>query len=246
MKPENPYRNTLLDKRRLCPIVNLKPPKPLPAGKNDNRALRRALETSEGRLATARKRIASLYARNELLEQKLGSLARQVLKAYRESNSDSLTGLLNRRLLEDRFKQAVAHAERRNWLVVLIFLDIDNFKRINDEYGHGTGDRLLREVAVRLSTSTRKSDTVCRYGGDEFLIMIPDCAYRERAVTSANTIRSRLESPYVLDGCPIDITVSAGMAICPDDGEEFGKILQHSDRSMYSDKARPPILRMIR
>lgn len=246
MKYVDPDEKASSETGNVYPVVKFDRLELWRAKKDGNDMLHLELAASERRLALALQRIDSLHIRNRLLKQKLGSLARKVLNVYRDAQTDALTGLSNRRVLDDRFNQAIARARRRNWLVALIFADIDNFKQINDTYGHAAGDWLLCEVAVRLSTCTRKSDTVCRYGGDEFLIMIADFELRQTAAHAANVIRSRLEETYFWDDTPINVTVSMGLAVCPDDGERFGDVIRYSDRSMYAAKIQNPELRMIK
>jgi diguanylate cyclase (GGDEF)-like protein len=117
-------------------------------------------------------------------------LQRAVLRSRRFAFHDELTGLPNRRLLLDRYHQAVALATRQHRLVALLFLDLDGFKNVNDTHGHAAGDRILQLVAARLLASIRASDTACRYGGDEFVVLLPELDTPGSAVAAARKIRS--------------------------------------------------------
>jgi diguanylate cyclase (GGDEF)-like protein/PAS domain S-box-containing protein len=152
--------------------------------------------------------------------------------AYR----DVLTGLPNRLLAQDRFSQAVAHADRLQRKLAVLFLDLDNFKTINDSLGHTLGDALLREFAERLSSCVRDSDTLSRQGGDEFLIMLSDLPSTDAATPVLIKIRESLQTPFVLDGHELTTSVSMGVAVYPDDGRDFDTLLKKADTAMYRAK----------
>lgn len=206
----------------------------------DTAELSRALSSSQQQVVTALRQIDTLQKRDELLKQEVIQLAQAVAQARRSAHYDQLTGLPNRSLLLDRFNQAVARAARQHKQVALLFLDLDGFKSINDELGHTAGDRLLQQVAARLTAVVRKSDTACRYGGDEFVILLPEQECRESAVAAAGKIRAHLAMPYVVDGATIQVTASIGMAIYPIDGSEFGDLIQQADAGMYCSKGSSP------
>jgi diguanylate cyclase (GGDEF)-like protein/PAS domain S-box-containing protein len=152
--------------------------------------------------------------------------------AYR----DVLTGLPNRLLLQDRFGQAVAHAERMHSRLALLFLDLDNFKTINDSLGHAVGDALLKDIALRLGECVRETDTISRQGGDEFLIVLSDLAGTEAIVPVLLKIRERLQLPFVIDGHELSTSASIGVALYPDDGRDFETLHQKADTAMYRAK----------
>ncbi|MBX9959608.1 MAG: EAL domain-containing protein [Burkholderiaceae bacterium] len=152
--------------------------------------------------------------------------------AYR----DVLTGLPNRLLLQDRFSQAVAHAERTQRRLALLFLDLDNFKTINDSLGHAVGDALLKEIALRLSECVRETDTISRQGGDEFLIVLSDLSGTEAIVPVLVKIRERLQAPFLIDGHELSTSASIGVALYPDDGRDFEILHQKADTAMYRAK----------
>ncbi|EGI78052.1 putative bifunctional diguanylate cyclase/phosphodiesterase [Hylemonella gracilis] len=152
--------------------------------------------------------------------------------AYR----DVLTGLPNRSLLQDRFAQAIARAERHHRKVALLFLDLDHFKTINDSLGHATGDALLKEVARRLSDGMRESDTISRQGGDEFLVVLSDLEGTEMITPVLLKIRERLQQPLLFDGHELSISSSIGVALYPDDGLDFETLLKKADTALYRAK----------
>ena len=202
--------------------------------------LQRALSISQHEVLTALRQIDTLQRQDELLKQEVNQLAQAVAQARRFSHYDQLTGLPNRTLLLDRFNQAAARAARQRKQVAVLFLDLDGFKSINDSLGHAAGDEVLRQVAARLTASIRTSDTACRYGGDEFVILLPELECRESAVAATEKIRAHLGTPYLIDRTTIQITASIGMAVYPTDGTELGDLLKQSDAGMYCNKVRGP------
>ena len=143
-------------------------------------------------------------------------------------------------MLLDRFTQAAARAARQRKLVALLFLDLDGFKSINDVLGHSAGDQLLQQVAARLTASIRTSDTACRYGGDEFVLLLPELDFVESAVTAAEKIRAHVATPYLVDGTSSHVTASIGIAVYPTDGMEFDELIKRADAGMYRNKASVP------
>jgi diguanylate cyclase (GGDEF)-like protein len=180
----------------------------------------------------------ALRTENAVLRQEVISLAQAVEDARRLGYYDELTGLPNRNLLFDRFKQAVAQAARRQEQVALLFLDLDRFKSINDVLGHAAGDSLLRQVAARLGACLRTSDTACRHGGDEFVVLLPEHEGRQGVVAATQKIRAHLGAPYVIGGSVVKMTASLGVALYPRDGKSCDRLLQVADRAMYGHKTR--------
>jgi len=154
----------------------------------------------------------------------------------RQANYDILTGLPNRMLALDRLKLALAQARREDSLVGVMFLDLDNFKHINDTLGHDAGDNLLVEAARRVSSCLRGTSTVARLGGDEFLVVLPGLTDTEATIQVAQRILSTFEPPYILSGQEVFVTTSIGIAIFPDDSDSSGMLLQHADAAMYRAK----------
>lgn len=213
-------------------------PTPLERALSEAADLERALKTSQRQLGIVQKRVETLVKRDSRLKLRFLRLARKEAQARHVAYHDELTGLPNRSLLLDRFNQAVAQGARQGRQVALLFLDLDGFKRVNDELGHGAGDVLLQQVAGRLSACIRAGDTACRYGGDEFVIMLPEVDGLESAATVAEKIRSQLSAPYLVDGGTFTVTASIGTAVYPVDGQDYDALMQQSDIRMYRAKAR--------
>lgn len=152
------------------------------------------------------------------------------------ANFDSLTGLPNRNLLQDRMTQVLNTAKRNETRTAVLFIDLDHFKAVNDTWGHAVGDRLLIEAATRMQDCVRKSDTVARIGGDEFAIILTDVEENQAAVTLAAKISGALERSFVIDGAAIYISASIGIAICPMHGEDPVTLLKAADAAMYEVK----------
>ncbi|MGH9386496.1 MAG: putative bifunctional diguanylate cyclase/phosphodiesterase [Vicinamibacterales bacterium] len=149
---------------------------------------------------------------------------------------DFLTGLPNRALLEDRLAQAIALAHRHERRVAVFFVDLDQFKHINDSFGHAIGDRLLQSVAGRLQACARSSDTVSRQGGDEFVLVLSEISRTADAVASAQKIISALVVPHHVRPHDIHTTVSIGASIYPEDGDDVAALLKAADTAMYQAK----------
>lgn len=149
---------------------------------------------------------------------------------------DALTGLPNRRLFNDRLHMALAQAQRNHRTLAVVLLDLDRFKDINDMLGHNVGDQLLEAVGKRLTNLMRKSDTVARWGGDEFILLAPDMARVEDAAKIAQRILEAFRKPFVFGNQELDITVSIGIASYPDDGEDAETLIKNADVAMYSAK----------
>ncbi len=198
--------------------------------------LQRALAESQSNAKTKSREIKTLKNRNLKLLKKLTLLTQKESKARHIAYHDELTGLPNRRLLQDRLKQAVAQAARQQKQVIVMLLDLDGFKSINDRLGHPVGDQLLQQVAKRLTACVRVADTVCRYGGDEFVVMLPEIEDGDTAPTVAEKIRAQLEPPYSLNGELVSVRASIGIAEYPRDGSNYGALIKQADNAMYRAK----------
>jgi diguanylate cyclase (GGDEF)-like protein len=205
---------------------------------SDVTALERALATSQRQLKVVQERIGTLVKRDSRQKQRFARLARKEAQVRHVAYHDELTGLPNRTLLLDRFNQAVTQGARQGRRVALLFLDLDGFKNVNDELGHAAGDQLLQQVAGRLTACIRAGDTACRYGGDEFVIMLPEVDGPESAATVAGKIRTHLAAPYAVEGGTIAVSASIGTAIYPVDGQDYGALMEQSDIGMYRAKTR--------
>lgn len=149
---------------------------------------------------------------------------------------DSLTGLANRVLLEGRYRQAAEVARREGHRLALLYLDLDDFKPVNDQYGHETGDHVLRAVAQRLGGDLRQSDTVARVGGDEFVVLLGRVSSPDDALGVAEKIVERLQQPFVIDGIEFVIGASIGIALQPDHADELSALMRCADQAMYTVK----------
>ena len=149
---------------------------------------------------------------------------------------DILTGLPNRALLTDRLAQSIALALRHGQKVALAYLDLDNFKHINDSLGHAAGDALLQAVAKRLQDTVRKSDSVCRQGGDEFVVLLAEVDSVEAAARTASMLIEAVAEPYLIGGHRLHVSASIGLSIYPDDGLDVETLLRNADTAMYHAK----------
>ncbi|PJE54971.1 diguanylate cyclase domain-containing protein [Marinomonas sp. BSi20584] len=149
---------------------------------------------------------------------------------------DDLTDLPNRTLLLDRLQASLTLAEREQVGLSVLFIDIDGFKDINDGYGHAVGDLLLQQIAKRLGACVRKSDTVGRLGGDEFLIILNKVNNTEGAALVAEKIRAALSEVFVVDGSTLSVSASIGIASYPENGKEPLDLVQSADHAMYQAK----------
>jgi diguanylate cyclase (GGDEF)-like protein len=134
----------------------------------------------------------------------------------------------------------MSHVERHHKPLALLMIDLNEFKRVNDKLGHASGDKLLQAVALRLTKGIRGADTACRYGGDEFVIMLPEIDSPDIATALVVEISGRLSEPYIIDGHKIHITVSVGVAVYPGDGQTFDALIKQADVAMYRNKGAGP------
>lgn len=190
-------------------------------------------------------RTAALHEANlELLEtnRQLNQAHERLLETERRMHymalHDVLTGLPNRALLHDRVAQAISQAERDGTLMALLFIDLDRFKQVNDTMGHLAGDTLLRSVAQRLRQVIRKSDTVARLSGDEFVICASQLENTEHAGQLAQKIQQQLEAPFMVSGQQLHATVSIGIGMYPADGHDTEELMRAADTAMYHAKDR--------
>ena len=171
------------------------------------------------------------------LTAKLRRLTRELTQVRHLGSHDSLTGLPNRALLSDRLHQAMAQCARNHRQLALLLIDLDGFKAVNDRLGHAAGDQLLRQVAKRLSGCIRSCDTACRYGGDEFLIMLPETEGPAAVEAVAQKIRAHLFAAYALDKGTVSMTASIGIAIYGAGGRNCSDLIDQADAAMYLEKA---------
>jgi diguanylate cyclase (GGDEF)-like protein/PAS domain S-box-containing protein len=149
---------------------------------------------------------------------------------------DALTGLPNRTLLHDRVSHAIARCQREKKLLALLFIDLDNFKHINDSLGHGVGDDVLREAGKRLQHCVRRSDTVARLGGDEFVVAVPALEDGTKVIVIAQSVIAALQAPFHLNGHEMHIGASVGISLFPDHATTSDALMAAADHAMYQAK----------
>ncbi len=202
----------------------------LEASRDAAEASREALE-----LAVA-ERTMELQDANERLQAEIADRRQAETRAQHLADHDALTGLPNRRLLEDRLTQALAASQRNRKQTAVMFVDLDRFKNINDSLGHAAGDLVLKEVAERLVKQLRVVDTICRMGGDEFVVVLPEI---KRAADAANVAAKILETvaqPFTVEERELHITPSVGISVFPDDGRDAESLIRNADAAMYHAK----------
>jgi diguanylate cyclase (GGDEF)-like protein/PAS domain S-box-containing protein len=182
---------------------------------------------AERRLIGVATRIAGIAIERGLAEERIHFMA----------NHDALTGLPNRALLNDRLSQALLYAQRYDRWVTVLFVDLDNFKFINDSLGHNAGDELLKTIAKRMGNCIRATDTVVRFGGDEFVVVLFDQPKNADVVSqTVRKIQSAIAEPVRLQGHDLRVTSSLGVATYPDDGRDANTLLANADAAMYRAK----------
>jgi diguanylate cyclase (GGDEF)-like protein/PAS domain S-box-containing protein len=167
-------------------------------------------------------------AKSRAVVEKMAHLARH----------DFLTGLPNSALLGEKLSQAIGLAHRHRKQVALLFLDLNDFKSVNDACGHLVGDRLLQAVGNRLVACVRATDTVCRRGGDEFVILLTEIMHHDDAAVVAEKVIAVIAEPLVIDGHRLTVGASIGISVYPDDGDDVVTLVQRADTAMYQIKAR--------
>ena len=191
--------------------------------------------------------VTAEHAAREWLQSSRDALERAVAERtaeLREANArarhladhDALTGLPNRRLLEDRLTQALALSYRNRKQTAVMFVDLDRFKAVNDLLGHAAGDILLKEVAQRLVRQLRVGDTICRIGGDEFVVVLPELKRAADAAHVAQKVLEQLSQPFAVEERELIVTPSIGIAVFPDDGRDAETLIRNSDAAMYHAK----------
>jgi diguanylate cyclase (GGDEF)-like protein len=151
--------------------------------------------------------------------------------------TDPLTGIANRRALSIEAVRALNLSQREGWPLVLLYLDLDNFKSVNDRFGHKAGDEVLQQVSARLQGCLRSADLLCRIGGDEFVLLLHDADVGE-AIKICGRIILALESPLTFGSHSVQLKASIGGAIFPKDGADLETLLEKADKSMYAAKAK--------
>lgn len=157
-------------------------------------------------------------------------------QAHHMATHDSLTNLPNRNLLFDRLNQAIAQAHRHDGKLAVMFIDLDGFKKVNDKLGHNAGDLILSTIAKRLTTVLRETDTVSRFGGDEFVTIIPDLKSINQLQILTDKIKNEVAAPVQFEGTTITVGSSIGYAVYPDHATEPDILICMADKAMYKEK----------
>lgn len=179
-----------------------------------------------------------VYGINRRLARALGASRAAELRVRHMAQHDTLTNLPNRALFSDHLERALAHARRDRQALAVMFMDLDEFKAVNDRLGHDVGDHLLQQVARRLRGSLRESDTVARVGGDEFVALVRNTGRAGDALAVAEKLRDAVVRPLDVDGHAIAVSASIGIAMYPEHGGSEVELLKHADEAMYEAKRR--------
>jgi diguanylate cyclase (GGDEF)-like protein len=204
---------------------------------SDQRAARESLEASRAQLERAvHERTNALQSMNHVLEAEIGERKLAELRAQYLADHDALTNLPNRRLLEDRLTQALALSERNRKQTAVMFIDLDRFKAINDSAGHAAGDAVLKEVSQRLAKQLRTGDTICRIGGDEFVVVLPQFTRLSDLAHVSQKIIETVSQPVDVRRAGPAVSPSIGISIFPDDGRDAETLIRNADAAMYHAK----------
>jgi diguanylate cyclase (GGDEF)-like protein len=190
-------------------------------------------QTEECRLFGQTRFIKSLYSKKTC---EIYLVFSPVKIAPLNHNNDILTGLPTRQIFFDRATQLIYRCERHNQKMAVIFLDLDGFKPVNDTYGHKAGDIVLKVISQRMQESLRKTDTVARYGGDEFILVLSELNEAIHASLGAKRILKTIEKPINIGDRDVTVSASIGISIFPDDGENIKELLKKADAAMYEAK----------
>jgi diguanylate cyclase (GGDEF)-like protein/PAS domain S-box-containing protein len=211
---------------------------------DDVTAEREAESTAQRSLVASRdaleravaERTLELQVTNERLQAEIADRRQAETRAQHLADHDALTGLPNRRLLEDRLTQALAASQRNRKQTAVVFVDLDRFKNINDTLGHAVGDLVLKEVSERLMKQLRVVDTVCRMGGDEFVVILPEIKRASDAANVAAKVLETMAQPFLVEERELHITTSIGISVFPDDGRDAESLIRNADAAMYHAK----------
>ena len=224
------------------------------AGKDPPPAVERVIEKSEAietkvqevrdKLSVVNRALEGEVRDRIVLDHQFAAVTEQGEAARYAAFHDPLTGLPNRALFKDRLKHGMAQAERHGWNIALMFMDLDAFKQINDTHGHGAGDCVLQLIAQRLKQSSRADDTVCRYGGDEFLYLLVEAGNVQAVSAIAQKMIKVIGLPCEVSAgdktMSLSVTASIGIAMFPKDGGTAEALVKSADAAMYRAKADKP------
>jgi len=198
------------------------------------------MQKASERLSQIVRALQSEVRARHMLDHQFAAAVEQQEAARHASLHDPLTGLPNRALFNDRLEHGFAQAKRHGWLLALMFVDLDSFKKVNDRYGHDVGDSVLQTVGRRLKNNTRSEDTVSRHGGDEFLYLAMDIREEGDILLIAEKIIKEIQAPFDVSvrelNIRLSITASIGISIFPRHGTDADMLLKRADKAMYQAK----------
>jgi diguanylate cyclase (GGDEF)-like protein len=203
-------------------------------------AIQLGMQTASERLSAIVRALANEVRERDMLDLRFAAAVEQEEGGRHASLHDALTGIPNRALFHDRLEHGLAQAKRNGWTLALMFMDLDNFKEINDRYGHDAGDRVLQAIARRLKDNTRSDDTVSRHGGDEFLYLAMNIANEADISLIAEKIIEEIRAPFEISvgdaAISLSINASIGIATFPKHGADADTLVSSADRAMYRAK----------
>jgi diguanylate cyclase (GGDEF)-like protein len=205
-----------------------------------NETIEEKVQEVSKKLSVVNNGLVGQVRNSNLLVQQFAAAVEQEEAARHAALHDVLTDLPNRALFDDRLEHGLAHAKRHGWAMAVMFIDLDEFKKINDSYGHDVGDWVLQTVAQRLRENTRSDDTVSRYGGDEFLFLLTEIQDEAHVTLIAEKIIAAVQAPCNVDARDVKrgprIKASIGIAIFPKDGDRAEILVKKADAAMYRAK----------
>lgn len=211
-------------------------PTTLNAALKKSQAVEEKVQDASGKLAAVTRELELEVGKRKELDLQLAEVTEQGLVSRHAALHDTLTGLANRSLFNDRLEHGLAQAKRHGLTLAVMFMDLDGFKAINDLHGHDAGDVLLKTVADRLKENTRDDDTVSRIGGDEFLYLVMGAGDKQAVAHLAEKIASHIQAPCQLTFGQVTIKISIGIARFPEDGDMAEELVKQADAAMYKAK----------
>jgi diguanylate cyclase len=205
-----------------------------------NEAVRKLLQDASGALTKVQKTLQAEIRDRTMVDHQLAAAVEQEEGARQAALHDNLTGLPNRVLFTDRLEHGIAQAKRHRWILAVMFVDIDNFKSINDTHGHPAGDAVLQTVAMRLAHNARTDDTVSRYGGDEFLYLLTPLQEQKDIAMIAAKILEAIQAPCEVRVGDVlvnlSLKASIGISVFPQNGDTAAALIKRADGAMYGAK----------
>lgn len=199
-------------------------------------AIETKVQDASDKLAIVNRELEHEVRERQVLEHQLAASREQEVFARQAALHDALTGLPNRLLFTDRLEHGLAQAHRHGWALAVMFVDLNNFKTINDTYGHAVGDEVLQIISTRLKANTRDDDTVSRHGGDEFLYLLMEVNEESDIALIAQKLVTTIQMPCALSVGPLVINASVGISVFPRDGTTAEALLASADKAMYQAK----------